>query len=175
MILRMNIHPIIVHFPIALLCVYAILECVRIKKLLRLSEWFYVKTSFLIFGVMGALLAAATGDFGKPLYPGERGIIEVHERFADITIVIFCAIALLYLVMLADRLFQDSLRRSRYTSSWGLVMRIENKLFIAPVLVPLAILGFLALFITGTLGGSIVYGVTGDPFTQFINRIFVLQ
>ena len=80
----MNIHPILVHFPIALLTTYAFFECIRFKKLMELREWFYIKATFLFLGGLGALAAAQAGDFGKQLYPSARAIIQVHENFAKV-------------------------------------------------------------------------------------------
>ena len=169
----MNIHPIIVHFPIALLALYAIFECFRFRKLIESQEWFYVKATFLFLGGLGALAAAMTGDFGKHLYPAAYAIIRVHENFADLTIAIFGILAVIYMAKFIDGLWGNYLRDSRCRSIWSLVMKIDEKLFTVPVLVPLAIVGFLALAITGALGGSIVYGAANDPFMQIVNQLFV--
>jgi uncharacterized membrane protein len=48
--LNINVHPLLVHFPIALLVVYSLLEWVPLKKLANLSSWFYIKATFLFFG-----------------------------------------------------------------------------------------------------------------------------
>ena len=37
----MNVHPLLIHFPIALLTVYVVMECLRFKKLLAEHSWFY--------------------------------------------------------------------------------------------------------------------------------------
>lgn len=169
----MNIHPAIVHFPIALLTLYAIFECLRFRKLIESREWFYVKSAFLFLGGLGALAAAATGDFGKQLYPAARAIIRVHENFAELTIAIFGILALIYMGKFIDSLWGNYLRNSSYSSTWKSIMKINKKLFSAPVLTPLAIIGLLALTITGALGGSVVYGVMSDPFTQIVNQLFV--
>lgn len=103
----MNIHPFFVHFPIALLTFYAIFECIQAKRLLAMREWLYLKALFLFLGSGGALLAAATGDFGKRLYRIERSVISVHETFAYGTIIIFGFICAIYLVMLVEALFGE--------------------------------------------------------------------
>lgn len=170
----MNIHPVLVHFPITLLTFYAIFECFRIKKLMESREWFYIKSTFLFLGGLGALAAAATGDFGKHLYPAARAIIGMHENFAKLTIVIFGCLALIYMPKFIDELWGDYLRHSSYDSTWRSIMKIDEKMFVAPVLIPLAIIGLFALIITGALGGSVVYGAASDPFTQIVNRLFVI-
>lgn len=44
----MNIHPFLVHFPIALFCVYTILECVRFQVVIKQPYWFYLKAGIVI-------------------------------------------------------------------------------------------------------------------------------
>jgi len=169
----MNIHPLLVHFPIALLSVYAVFECLRFKKLLELREWFYIKATFLFLGGLGALAAAKAGDFGKSLFPAEMNIIHVHENFAKLTIIIFGLLALIYLGIFIDNVWGERIRRSSFGSAWEAMIAVDKKVFIGPVLVPGAAIGLLSLIVTGTLGASIVYGVTNDPVTQLVSRIFV--
>ena len=169
----MNIHPLLVHFPIALLSVYAIFECIRFRKLMELREWFFIKATFLFLGGLGALVAAETGDFGKALFPYQAAIIRVHESFAKGTIIIFGLLALVYLGMCIDRLWGAHLRASKSGAAWSAIMNVIQKLFVGPVLVPFALVGLTALIITGALGASIVYGATNDPLLQLINQLFV--
>jgi uncharacterized membrane protein len=169
----MNIHPLIVHFPIALLTIYAIFECFRAKKFLVSESWFFVKATFLFLGTLGALLAGLTGNFGKSLFQTQYAIIQTHERFAFATGVVFAILSLIYFIVLIDRLFRPQLRKSANASSWESVANIARKFFIGPVLVPVALIGLVLLIITGTLGGSIVYGVTSDPIAQLVNQLFV--
>jgi hypothetical protein len=49
---------------------------------------------------------------------------------------------------------------------------IQRNLFSIIHIILLAILGLVTLLITGALGGAIVYGVAGDPFTAFVYKIF---
>lgn len=60
----MDIHPVTVHFPIALLTVYGLMELVWSKRLKKEQAWFYVKASFLILGVISAYAALSTGRLG---------------------------------------------------------------------------------------------------------------
>lgn len=169
----MNIHPILVHFPIALLALYVVFECIRFRQLNAAPAWFYLKATFLFLGGLGALAAAVTGDFGKRLYPAARAIIRTHESFAYITIAIFGILALIYMGTFIDSLWGNRLRASSYASAWDSIMNIEKKLFDARILIPLAVIGLCALMVTGALGGSVVYGVNSDPFTVLVNNFFV--
>jgi uncharacterized membrane protein len=169
----MNIHPIFVHFPIALLSVYALLELVRSKRIMQSREWLYIKSAFLFLGSLGTGLALFTGDFGKHLYPAQRAIINVHENFADATTIIFGIVTLIYLVAVIDALWGDLLRTSKYASSWNSIVAFDRRFFSGFVVVPLAVIGFCLLCITGALGGSIVYGANADFFTHIVNKLFV--
>ena len=169
----MNIHPIIVHFPVALLSLYVIFECVRFRRLMISREWFFIKATLLFAGGLGALTALVTGDFGRQLYPDARAIISAHETFAHWTVVIFGILALIYLVKVIDMLFGDRLRASKYQKIWNSIVAFDTPLHRGYVIVSLALLGFGVLLTTGALGGSIVYGASSDPFTQIVNGWFV--
>ena len=169
----MNIHPVLVHFPIALLTFYSIFECFRFRKLIESREWFYIKATFLFLGGLGALASAATGDYGKHLYPAARSIIGVHENFAIATIAVFGILALIYMGTFIDYLFGTSIRQSAYAGAWESIMEVGRPLFTAPLLISMAIVGLVLLLVTGALGGSVVYGVASDPMTQLVNQLFV--
>ena len=58
----MDLHPIIVHFPVALLTLYGIFELFSVRRIARKPYWFYVKAVLVIFGALGALAAWLTGE-----------------------------------------------------------------------------------------------------------------
>ena len=122
----MFLHPIVIHFPIALLTVYSILEIIRFKN----DD---TKRVLVILGTLGAYVAALTGPGGE----GVR-ILDMHELFAKLTIIIYSLIAISYI----DREF------IKKTS----------------ILIILALLGLASITITGGLGGAMVYGTSFDPF-----------
>jgi hypothetical protein len=170
----MNIHPIIVHFPIAMLSLYAGMECLRARRLLALSGWLYAKSALLWIGFAGALASAATGDFARSLYRSERDVIRAHENFAGITIVIFGILALIYIVVVADRLWGERMASAPYAPLWKRISKIGGWLVSGPVAL-LAVAGFMALAVTGALGGIIVYGPDADIFTRIVARIILGQ
>jgi uncharacterized membrane protein len=138
----MDLHPILVHFPIGLLTIYAILELIRFKKIMVKPHWFHTKATFAIIGALFACLAYLTGPEGGE---GTR-LHEMHHTFATFTLIIFFVIALAYLL--------EWIKPSKYSL---FIMRPY-------IIIPLAILGLICITITGGLGGAMVYGTHFDPF-----------
>ncbi|KHO51327.1 MAG: hypothetical protein QT04_C0044G0036 [archaeon GW2011_AR11] len=58
----LNIHPIFVHFPIALLSLYAVMVLIRFRKVMGLPYWSYAKAILAIAGTLGAFAALQTGS-----------------------------------------------------------------------------------------------------------------
>jgi uncharacterized membrane protein len=162
----MNIHIIFVHFPIALLTVYGILELAHFCRLLALSYWFYLKAVFVIFGEVGALAALLTGDTATEQFrynPIVRQVINTHSNFGAATAILFGIIALLYLIAWLGR----TGILTRYGWSGALTNKIER--LIASWLMPIAaIVGLVLVTITGALGGAIAFGPDVDPVSKFV-------
>ena len=89
----MNIHPILVHFPIALLTLYAIWELIRFKKVTAQHYWFHVKAILIIAGLVTAELALGSGEAIEKMFKEENpikdAIVPVHAASAEGTIGIF--------------------------------------------------------------------------------------
>ena len=64
----------VVHFPIALLTVYALMELVWSKRLRKNESWLYVKAAFLIIGLLGAYAALSTGEMAAVWLKAEREV-----------------------------------------------------------------------------------------------------
>ncbi|NVO03709.1 MAG: DUF2231 domain-containing protein [Bacteroidetes bacterium] len=97
-----HFHPMIVHFPIALIMVGFIADLFSLflsKKEPSLSKiGFYL----MILGTLGAIAAFLTGEFFTTKKIGEAGLVLAqHEMFAKITmgIMIFASIFRIYLVI----------------------------------------------------------------------------
>lgn len=123
-----NAHPIIVHFPIALLFFAVALEA---WNQLRPSDGMRVAAlSALIFGTLGAWAAVATGNDDVP-----SNLIQAHQTAAYATLAVFGAL-----------------------SVWRILLRgraVAGRL--ATVYLIAAIVGLGLLGYTGYLGGSMVY------------------
>jgi len=169
----MDLHPMIVHFPIALLSIYAVMELIRSKKLLRNESWLYVKVAFLILGTLGAFAALSSGEGAADSF-GETPVVEVHQFWATTTTTIFGIIAGLYVIFFIDKFLSEKIPKiaKKTKKYWSIVMKIDNFLLTSFVIVLAAFTGLIAVTITGALGGAIVYGTTSDPIVAFVYGLF---
>src|SRR5579872_522003 len=108
----MNLHPIFVHFPIALLMVYSLMEFIRFKKVMERPYWFYLKAVFLMLGGLGALAAYFTGDMAKhavragnfiPSVGNFNQVVSMHQSFAILSVAIYGLLAAGYLFLWLQR------------------------------------------------------------------------
>lgn len=165
----MNIHPIFVHFPIALLSLYSIFEIIRFKKVLGQPYWFQTKAILVIVGVISAFPTLSTGEIAEHASGAPRNIIELHSAFAVASVWIYGIIAALYLLTWLSHI--EMLGEYEVARK---IFAVTKYLFRPWVLVSLSLIGFISLGITGTLGGSLVYGPHGDIFIEIIYSILGL-
>lgn len=138
----MNIHPAFVHFPIALLFLYALIEVLPLKRWLPNTAWDSVRAVMLYLGTVAAIITAGTGLLAENV-TGETPAVSMHENFAVVLIV-------LALIASAISYFWREKPQSRL------------------MLKALAILIFVDLFVVGALGANIVYGKDVDPIVSFV-------
>lgn len=132
-----HIHPMIVHFPVALIIVGFLAEVV---SLFFKSEKCLSKTGFylMIMGTLAAIAAWLTGQLFTD-HPDESGIIgifEKHETAALITMI----------VMIICSLFRI----------W-LVVQKKEETRLKWIAFGFYLLGFAAVSLTGFIGGTMVY------------------
>lgn len=141
-------HPVIVHFPIALLSVVIFTE---LMSYFWQKEFFVKATLFLlIVGCVTAVLSLYSGENAADAVNGWReveGLLEQHEQNAKLSL-------LFYLIGLAIKLTLHFKKQSRH------------KLRMAAI--PFLLLGMLFLHQTGVLGGKLVYekGVGVKPVME---------
>ncbi len=129
------IHPIIVHFPIALLCVSVAFDVLA----RRWPTGGFRDTSLycLLAGVMGAALAVVTGGMEEELAEragAPESVLELHESLGTVTLVAFAALLGL-----------------RFAMQRGWIKDIP------PLTVGLGVIGIVILALTGYWGGELVY------------------
>lgn len=167
----MNIHPIFVHFPIALLTVYAIIELVRISKLQSKDSVFYVKCTLVVLGWIASIVAASTGEIAADIV-GENRLVETHAFYAGGSQIIFGVIAVWYILMFLEKEaikipFIETLIRPVLAF---LIMISKKTQVCIPIL---AFFGLMFITITGALGGAIVYGPDIDPIVRLIYTLIM--
>lgn len=135
----MPLHPLVVHFPIALLLTATVIEIVN----LFLKKDYLGKTSTILFvvGVVTGIGAFLTGDPAEEFAERKWGeaieaTVELHETMALVSLIIFGVVAAL-------KLFGQKLKL--------------NVQVIVVLAVLLGIVGSGTLAYTGHLGGKMVY------------------
>ena len=98
-----GLHPKVVHFPIALLSTYVLLELIGFL----LKKDFYSKAAHLILflGIIGAFMAVLTGNQAFAAYEywndSSKEVFNIHQTFANLTVWYFTGLLVLrtYLVL----------------------------------------------------------------------------
>jgi uncharacterized membrane protein len=174
----MNIHPLIVHFPIGLLILYAGLEIIRLPWLVRQSWYFHIKAVLAIFGTVAAYAAVVTGGWFEESIPRNadiRPIIEVHEMMASVTATIFTIIALAYVFtwLQKEGVIEKYVARMPWVRMPVVILeKLDRLILCTPVSMILALAGVVAITMTGGLGAAMVYGPDIDPFVKIIYNLF---
>lgn len=178
----MNLHPIFIHFPIALLSLYAFMEVIRFKKVTAQPAWFYIKAVLSIFGVLGALLAILAGEGAEEAVQAglvtaqvadPMAVIHLHEFLAQTSTAIFILVAASYAVEWLNKSnFINRLPGKFLKTIWQFGTRIQGWITGTNFVVVLAVVGAILILTTAALGGSIVYGPDSDPIIRIIYSLF---
>lgn len=170
----MNVHPLIVHFPVALLTVYALLElATRIPRLARKAYLFHVKAAFLIIGSAGSVAAYLSGDAIENLFSGDPAaarLVETHSHWAAATVAIFGVLALCYAIGWLEKELDS---RGASARAVGPASRLRMAVLDTPLAPILALAGLACVTVTGALGGAIVYGPDVDPVVKAITSLVI--
>lgn len=147
-----SLHPVFVHFPIAVFLLYIIFEMLGIFD----DNFSKAALVLLLFGVLTGLAAVLTGNqaaevllkssqIGKNI---PKELIESHENYATLTLWFFFALAVLRIYLVVKKKFNKK-------------MKI--------IILFLAILGYIFVFETGERGGKLVYDFGAG--TRIIHKI----
>ena len=177
----MNIHPLFVHFPVALLSLYAIMELIRFHKLTAKEYWFYTKAILLFTGTVFSYAALYTGSLADDLAhvgvssadrnSGAFQLINAHSNWAVVTAVIFSLISVVYLI---EWIRRSNVLQQKFASfgGWQALLKLNAFLLSTWIIIPVALAGLIAITITGALGGAITYGPDADPVVHLIYHWF---
>lgn len=167
----MNLHPILVHFPIALLTMYAMLEFASLVKPIRDRAYvFYVKATLLLLGALAAVPTFITGfiQLGPPQPDSEaRRTLLTHYHFAIATLVVFGFLAACYAAAWLSREWTAMPEAWKRRLAWH---RIVTESLLAPAL---ALVGVACVTVTGALGGAMIYGPDVDPVVTFVYGMLI--
>lgn len=166
-----DIHPLIVHFPIALLCIYSLIQILPVQRWLPAIHWRSVSSVLLFVGFLGTVAAASTGELAADLNSPNHEILELHETFASTTQIMYGILLGSQIVKLAIARWQN-LSKFRISS---LLLVLSNFVDRRWVTILLSILGLGALVMTGVFGGAMVYGTSADPLAAPLLQLFGIQ
>ena len=79
--MQYNIHPIIVHFPIAMLFLYSIIKVLPFKKWFPNVSWKHIEIVLLLVGVVSAFTASSTGEIAEELVRPNEDVLGAHQFF----------------------------------------------------------------------------------------------
>ena len=169
----MNLHPIIVHFPIACLILYSWIEVLglfspRIRKNLEITKYF-----LLIVWILGTFGALQSGEIAQQAF-GKSELIHTHEEFGEKSHKLYILIGCFYLAKLIinKRIFINyRTKREKSHLSW-FISFVDSKLS-HYIIAWLSIIGVTLLSITGALGGAISHGPDTDPVVKVVYDTFV--
>ncbi len=168
-----SLHPLVVHFPVALLSVYAVAELVRFRRVTQQPYWFYVKATMAILGSMGALVARQTGEAIEEALEAAGGqvprLVEVHSNWSLIATWVFVVLAAAYILAWLSR---SGFQRLPWLIRIGRTSDAVLSSWFTP---PLALVGLAAVTATGALGAALVYGPSIDPVVNAIYGLLVAQ
>ena len=167
-----NMHPLFVHFPIAFLFVYSAIKVLPLERLLPRVSWKHIERALLLLGVLGAFAALSTGELAEQLVRPDSDLVEAHSFFAD------TATALYAFLLLGEVLsfFEASLiSRLKMPALEKPLFFVKNILVHPAFSRVLAVLGLIAISLTGLLGGAIVYGTSADPMAGIVMNLLGIR
>ncbi len=160
-----NTHPILVHFPIALLFVYSIIKILPLQKWFPTVTWKHIERTLLFLGVLGALVSLSTGEIAEHIVRPNRDLVEMHALFATASTWMYGLLLIGEILSVAMLWIVSKVKSPRVITT---VQFLKNLLTHPVLSTILAVLGLIAIVITGLLGGVMVYGLSADPIAGIV-------
>lgn len=167
-----NIHPLFVHFPIALLFLYSVVKVLPMESLLPRVSWKHIERTLLFFGVLGAFAALSTGELAEHLVRPDRDLVEAHSFFATTATALYSLLLCGEIFSLLETALVTKLTVPALYNALSFVRKVLTHPAFSRVL---AILGLIALSATGLLGGAMVYGTSADPMTGIVLKLLRIE
>lgn len=163
-----NIHPLFVHFPIALLFVYSLIKIIPFQKWLPNISWKHIERALLLIGVLGAFVASSTGEIAEHLVRPNEQLVEMHAFFASLSTWLYGLILLGEVLYFLTPFIASKLSITPLNTLLSYIQKILQNRIVSNIL---AFLGLVAISVTGLLGGVMVYGVSADPVAGIALRV----
>lgn len=166
-----DLHPIFVHFPIALMLLYSGLRFFSWPKKFPAVNWQIPRIIILGAGIIGAWISSATGEIAARLNSSNRTILEMHEGFAGAATSVYIILLVIELLLFIN---PDWLKNKYLLYLRPILLFLQNKIIKNWIFRLLAAIGALLIAMTGLLGGIMVYGTAADPLAEPILRLLGL-
>lgn len=157
-----DLHPIVVHFPVALLTLYSLMCVLPLSRWFSAMNWKHIRVVFLSVGVVGGIVAIITGKIAEKISAPMEDIVELHTFFALVTVVTYG------LLLVGDGVFTWLFGEKRQIP---LLLSLQSVLGQRIIKIVLAIIALSTLTITGMLGGVMVYGTISDPLAAPVLKL----
>ena len=164
----MNIHPLVVHFPIALLFLYSVIQLLPLRTWFPRVEWKQIERVLLVVGFFGALVALATGDTAEHIFHPNRQLVEMHSTFAGLATVLYGALLSGEILTIIN---PKILPKISYTWIRNILISLEKLLCNKTFSKTISLVALIAISTTGLLGGVMVYGATADPVAGIVLKM----
>ena len=170
--MQYNLHPIFVHFPIALLVLYSVIKILPLKKWIPSINWKDIERILLLCGVLGAFAALLTGDQARAVFQPDAATVHMHENFADLSVWLYCSLLLGEFLEIVNPKILPKISNKTIKNILDYVRQLLTNNVLSTII---AVLALLSVTVTGLLGGVMVYGTSADPAAAFVVKMLGLQ
>lgn len=170
----MDVHPLFVHFPIALLFVWSLIEISQVHRWIKSVDWKSAKGVLLTVGTVGAYFAKETGEIARDQVTKISPTLAWHETFAKTTFALyFLFLVEIILTVCISQIKNRKISIPHWTHD---LMSLYQKIIgFLPIRLPLVVIALTVLTVTGVLGGTLVYGNSADPIAPYVLSILGIR